>query len=75
MKQLLSLAALGMALLVILGIVLYAGLALLDSQHRVTRNQGLQPWTERLCSRMPRTDTACQAPATEAQWYGQEATQ
>lgn len=68
-------AALGMTLLVILGIALYAGLALLDSQHRVTRNQGLQPWTERLCSRMPRTDTACQAPATEAQWYGQEATQ
>ncbi|MGR3885483.1 J domain-containing protein [Pseudomonas sp. 1152_12] len=56
----------------VMGVALYTGLKLLDDQHRVTRNQGLQQWTERLCSRMPRTDVECQAPATQAQWYGQE---
>lgn len=62
-----------MVLAVIAAIALYAGLLLLDRQYLVTRNQGLQQWTERLCSRMPRTAPECQAPATEAQWYGQEA--
>lgn len=63
----------GMVLAVLVVIALYAGLLLLDRQYLVTRNQGLQQWTERLCSRMPRTAPECQAPATEAQWYGQEA--
>jgi len=67
--------ALGMVLLVISGIVLYAGLTVLDNQQHVTRNQGLQQWPERLCSRMPRSAPDCQAPATQAQWYGQEAAQ
>ena len=67
--------ALGMVLLVTSGIVLYAGLKVLDNQQHVTRNQGLQQWPERLCSRMPRTAPDCQAPATQAQWYGQEAAQ
>lgn len=65
-------AAFVMTLCVIGGVALYAGLTQLDNQYRVTRNQGLQQWTERLCSRMPRTDLECQAPATPAQWYGQE---
>ena len=65
-------AVLGTALCLISAVVLYAGLKILDDSHRVTRNQGLQQWTERLCSRMPRSATECQAPATQAQWYGQE---
>ena len=64
-----------MVMFVIGAIGLYAGLLMLDKQHLVTRNQGLQQWTERLCSRMPRTAPDCQAPATQAQWYGQEAKQ
>jgi hypothetical protein len=40
------------------------------SQGTVNRNQGLQPWTERLCSRLPITTTECSAPATVEQWYG-----
>ncbi|MCU0070281.1 J domain-containing protein [Pseudomonas koreensis] len=43
------------------------------SQGTVNRNQGLQPWTERLCSRLPATTTECSAPATVEQWYGKEA--
>ncbi|NVZ50814.1 J domain-containing protein [Pseudomonas sp. B6002] len=66
---------LGAALGVVGVIALYAGLVLLDNGHRVVRNQGLQQWTERLCSRMPRSDAECQAPATQKQWYGQEAAQ
>jgi hypothetical protein len=54
-------------------VVLYGGLKMLDARHQVNRNQGLQQWTERLCSRLPATAQECQAPATEAQWYGQEA--
>ncbi|MEE4104807.1 J domain-containing protein [Pseudomonas viridiflava] len=54
-------------------VVLYGGLKMLDSQHQVNRNQGLQQWTERLCSRLPANAQECQIPATEAQWYGQEA--
>lgn len=54
-------------------VVLYGGLKMLDLQYQVNRNQGLQQWTERLCSRLPATAQECQAPATEAQWYGQEA--
>lgn len=65
----------GMALCVVGAIGLYGGLKLLDNHYLVTRNQGLQQWTERLCSRMPRTAEQCQAPATHAQWYGQEVAQ
>ena len=65
----------GLVLFVLFGIALYSGLVLLDRQSLLNRNQGLQQWTERLCSRMPRTDTDCQAPATQVQWYGQEAPQ
>ncbi|VVM77491.1 hypothetical protein PS664_02111 [Pseudomonas fluorescens] len=65
-------AVLGGALCLVSAVALYAGLKVLDNQHLVTRNQGLQQWTERLCSRMPRTADNCQAPATKAQWYGQE---
>lgn len=68
-------SALGMVLFFVCGVGLYVGLVLLDNQHLVTRNQGLQQWTERLCSRMPRSAPECQAPATHAQWYGQEARQ
>lgn len=55
--------------------LVFGALKYLDSRHQVSRNQGLQQWTERVCSRMPRNAEACQAPATHAQWYGQEATQ
>lgn len=61
--------ALGIAICV----VLYSALKAFDSQHQVNPNQGLQQWTERLCSRLPATARECHAPATEAQWYGQEA--
>ncbi|MGE8188276.1 J domain-containing protein [Pseudomonas sp. NPDC086278] len=43
------------------------------NQGTVNRNQGLQQWTERFCSRMPASATACSAPATHEQWYGKEA--
>lgn len=41
----------------------------LDGRHSAGRDQGLQPWTERLCARMPADAAQCGAPATEAQWY------
>ena len=66
---------LAIALCVVAGIALYGGLKVLDNHYLVTRNQDLQQWTERLCSRMPRTAEHCQAPATQEQWYGQEAAQ
>ena len=69
------LTVLSIALGVIAVIALYIGVLLLDNNYRVVRNQGLQQWTERLCSRMPRSDAECQAPATQAQWYGQETSQ
>ena len=53
----------------------FTGLKFLDSHHQVNRNQGLQQWVERVCSRMPQTAEQCQAPATHAQWYDQEAPQ
>ncbi|WP_456021453.1 J domain-containing protein [Pseudomonas protegens] len=63
--------------LVILGVVaLVVALGVLNviaSKDTVTRNQGLQPWAERLCSRLPATATGCGAPATREQWYGAEA--
>lgn len=59
----------------VLAVALLAGLKLFDNQYQVTRNQGLQQWTERLCSRMPQSAEHCQAPATQAQWYGKEAGQ
>ncbi|WP_017904687.1 J domain-containing protein [Pseudomonas asplenii] len=58
----------------ILGITL-ATLALYVA-HSTTvagRNQGLQPWPERLCSRMPTSVQDCRLPATRQQWYGKEA--
>jgi hypothetical protein len=47
----------------------------ISSQGTVNRNQGLQQWTERLCSRMPASTSECGAPATMEQWYGKEAGQ
>jgi hypothetical protein len=55
-------------LVVVLGVI-----NVIASQGTVNRNQGLQPWTERSCSRMPATTTECNAPATVEQWYGKEA--
>ena len=61
----------------ILGIVVLAVVLgvfkVVASQGTVNRNQGLQPWTERLCSRLPATTSECSAPATDEQWYGKEA--
>ena len=37
------------------------------------RNHGLQPWPERLCSRLPASVEGCRPPATQEQWYGKEA--
>ncbi|WP_447785643.1 J domain-containing protein [Pseudomonas germanica] len=63
------LAVLGVvALVILLGV-----LNVIASKDTVTRNQGLQPWAERLCSRLPATATGCGAPATREQWYGAEA--
>ncbi|TBN40327.1 J domain-containing protein [Pseudomonas sp. BGI-2] len=57
----------------ILVLVLILGVfKVISSQGTVNRNQGLQQWTERLCSRMPVTASECTAPATVEQWYGQE---
>lgn len=57
----------------ILVLVLVLGVfKVISSQSTVNRNQGLQQWTERLCSRMPATASECNAPATVEQWYGQE---
>lgn len=56
-----------MVFIVVLGVINVIG-----SQGTVKRNQGLQPWTERLCSRMPATTAECSAPATVEQWYGRE---
>ncbi|WP_223450217.1 MULTISPECIES: J domain-containing protein [unclassified Pseudomonas] len=57
----------------ILVLVLLLGVfKVISSQATVNRNQGLQQWTERLCSRMPVTAKECNAPATVEQWYGQE---
>lgn len=57
-------------------ILLVAAIATLkwfDERHTAGRYQGLQPWTERLCARMPAQVAECAAPATEAQWYPKEA--
>jgi hypothetical protein len=57
----------------ILVLVLVLGVfKVISSQGTLNRNQGLQQWTERLCSRMPDTASECTAPATVEQWYGQE---
>ncbi|OYQ28910.1 molecular chaperone DnaJ [Pseudomonas mandelii] len=57
----------------ILVLVLVLGVfKVISSQSTVNRNQGLQQWTERLCSRMPATASECNVPATVEQWYGQE---
>lgn len=57
----------------ILVLVLLLGVfKVIASQGTVNRNQGLQQWSERLCSRMPVTASECNAPATVEQWYGQE---
>ncbi|MHC8327144.1 J domain-containing protein [Pseudomonas sp. LB1P83] len=57
----------------ILVLVLILGVfKVISSQGTVNRNQGLQQWAERLCSRMPVTASECNAPATVEQWYGQE---
>ncbi|MFJ4193443.1 J domain-containing protein [Pseudomonas sp. NPDC089534] len=55
-------------LAVILGV-----LSVFASQGVVNRNQGLQPWAERLCSRLPASAEGCGAPATVEQWYPKEA--
>jgi hypothetical protein len=56
-----------LVLVIVLGVF-----KVISSQSTVNRNQGLQQWTERLCSRMPATASECNAPATVEQWYGQE---
>lgn len=56
--------------------LLLAGLGTLkwfDGRHTAGRDQGLQPWTERLCARLPASAAECAVPATEQQWYPQEA--
>jgi len=62
--------------LITLGVVLLiAGLGvakIISNQGSVNRNQGLQPWAERWCSRMPADAVDCSVPATAAQWYPQE---
>ncbi|MGY2202448.1 J domain-containing protein [Pseudomonas gingeri] len=60
------------------GLILIVSLATLALYvaHGLTvagRNQGLQPWPERLCSRMPASVEDCRPPATREQWYGKEA--
>lgn len=49
-----------------------AAYKLASDQSRVLPNQGLQPWSERLCARMPASADSCAAPATDEQWYGRE---
>ncbi|UFQ02807.1 J domain-containing protein [Pseudomonas fitomaticsae] len=64
----------GVTILGILVLALVLGVfKVVASQGTVNRNQGLQPWTERLCSRLPATTAECSAPATVEQWYGKEA--
>lgn len=64
----------GVTILAILVLALVLGVfKVVASQGTVNRNQGLQPWTERLCSRLPATTAECSAPATVEQWYGKEA--
>lgn len=56
-------------------VLLVAAIATLkwfDERHTTGRYQGLQPWTERLCARMPANVPECAAPATEEQWYPKE---
>ena len=56
-------------------LLLVAGLGVakvMSNQGSVNRNQGLQAWAERLCSRMPVDAAECNAPATDEQWYPQE---
>ncbi|MFW6749373.1 J domain-containing protein [Pseudomonas glycinae] len=64
----------GVTILGILVLAIVLGVfKVVASQGTVNRNQGLQPWTERLCSRLPATTAECSAPATVEQWYGKEA--
>ncbi|MGC5698608.1 J domain-containing protein [Pseudomonas sp. NFXW11] len=57
------------ALLLVVGLGLFK---LISNQNTLQPNQGLQPWSERLCSRLPATAPGCTIPATEQQWYRQE---
>jgi hypothetical protein len=58
---------------VVLLIILLGVFNVWSNASTVNRNQGLQPWAERLCSRMPASARECSAPATDEQWYGEEA--
>jgi len=60
----------GLTLIVVLGTLALYGA---NSLTVAGRNQGLQPWPERLCSRMPEKVEDCRLPATREQWYGKEA--
>ncbi|WP_166215797.1 J domain-containing protein [Pseudomonas atagonensis] len=63
-----------MTILGILALVIVLGVfKVTASQGTVNRNQGLQPWAERQCSRIPASTAECGAPATVEQWYPQEA--
>ncbi|MCE4053027.1 J domain-containing protein [Pseudomonas sp. Au-Pse12] len=61
---------LGTALILLVGAL--ATFKWFDERHTAGRYQGLQPWTERLCARMPADVAECAAPATEEQWYPKE---
>ncbi|MFI8221526.1 J domain-containing protein [Pseudomonas sp. NPDC085632] len=64
----------GLTLLGVVALVLVLGVfKVAASQGTVNRNQGLQPWAERLCSRLPASSFDCGAPATREQWYPAEA--
>jgi hypothetical protein len=54
-------------------VVLLGVFKVISNQGTVNRNQGLQQWSERLCSRMPASAAECNAPANHEQWYGKEA--
>lgn len=60
----------GVGILVL--VALLGTFKVISSQGTVNRNQGLQQWAERLCSRMPASASECNAPATVEQWYGLE---
>ncbi len=59
----------GLTLIVVLGTLALYGA---NSLTVAGRNQGLQPWPERLCSRMPEKVEDCRLPATREQWYREQ---
>jgi hypothetical protein len=64
----------GLTLLGIIALVIVLGVFKVTAgQGTVNRNQGLQPWAERFCSRLPASSFDCGAPPTPEQWYPAEA--